>query len=143
MTHKWAILASLLLCMPAIPADAQGIDTKSVVRPAGVRPATMPSKEALALGQKLYGDEKLSTNGMSCMSCHANFEAFNDTFKKPFPHFVQMANDAAGLKTATAENMVQICMIAPMEAEPLPWGSKELRALTAYVEKLRGDFAKR
>lgn len=143
MTNIRLSLAALLVGYPVFAANAQGIDSNNVVRPVGTRPASMSNKDALALGQKLYADEKLSTNGMSCMSCHANFDAFNDTFKKPYPHFVQMANDAAGLKTATAENMVQICMVAPMEAEPLPWGSKELRALTVYVEKLRADYAKR
>jgi len=122
---------------------AQSLDQKDIVRPSGTKPASMPPKDALALGKKLYADEKLSKNGMSCMSCHADYGAFNDTFKKPFPHFVQMGSDAANLKSVTAENMVQLCMIAPMEAAPLPWDSKELKALTSYVEQVRTEFAKK
>lgn len=140
---KTIAVAALTLIFSTGIVVAQNLNPKDIVRPAGTKPASMPAKEALALGKKLYADEKLSTNGMSCMSCHADFGAFNDTFKKPFPHFVQMGDDAAGLKAVTAENMVQLCMIAPMEASPLPWDSRELRSLTSYVELLRTEFSKK
>ncbi len=39
--------------------------------------------------------------------------------------------------------MVQLCMVVPMSADPLPWDSEELAALTAYVVALREDFAAR
>jgi len=42
-----------------------------------------------------------------------------------------MAGDVGEI---TAAQMVQFCMLAPMEAEPLPWDSKELAALAAYVD---------
>lgn len=69
--------------------------------------------------------------------------AFNDTFKKSYPHFVQMSKDVSNMDTITAEGMVQYCLIRPMMSKPLPWDSKELAALTAYVEDLQKEYAKR
>ena len=64
----------------------------------------------------------------------------NASFAEPYPHPVQMAKDRAGLDQVTAAEMVQLCMVIPMQAEPLDYGSIELAALTAYVEQLQGGF---
>ena len=37
-----------------------------------------------------------------------------------------------GMDMVYLDEMVQICMVAPMAAEPLEWGSEELAALTEY-----------
>jgi len=48
---------------------------------------------------------------------------------------VAMVNNMAGdVGPINAAQMVQFCMLAPMEAETLPWNSKELAALAAYVD---------
>ncbi|MBL1417091.1 MAG: hypothetical protein COB27_009460, partial [Moritella sp.] len=60
----------------------------------------------------------------------------NDSFKQPYPHLVAMAEDMSGLTSIDAEQMVQFCMLQPMQAEMFAWDSKELAALTLYVEKV-------
>ena len=45
-----------------------------------------------------------------------------------------------GLKQIHADEMVQLCMVRPMEAKPLAWNSKELAALTAYVVDIQKSF---
>jgi len=125
-------------------ARAQDVQPSLVVRPSTAPAAPSLTKAALLRrGESLFADRRLSTNSMSCTTCHAEFQAFNDTFKKPYPHFVQMVKDMAGLDRVNAESMVQFCMIVPMEAKPLPWASIDLAALAAYVEKLRADTARR
>jgi cytochrome c len=52
-----------------------------------------------------------------------------------------MAREKAGLWTIDADEMVQICMVVPMAAKPLPWESKELAALTTYVHEVQRTFA--
>jgi hypothetical protein len=54
-----------------------------------------------------------------------------------------MAKSKAGLEQVNAAEMVQLCMVVPMQAEPLDWQSEELAALTAYVEQQRAAFAER
>ncbi|PJC11465.1 MAG: cytochrome C peroxidase, partial [Comamonadaceae bacterium CG_4_9_14_0_8_um_filter_60_18] len=41
-----------------------------VTRPAGTHLAKGNHAELVALGKKLFSDTKLSTNGLSCNSCH-------------------------------------------------------------------------
>lgn len=94
----------------------------------------------VAEGEKLFKDEKLSTNGMSCQTCHAGLDAFANTFKQAYPHMVEMATDASGVKSVELDEMVQFCMVVPMEAKPLPWDSKELAAVTAYTATLQTAF---
>ncbi|MBZ0209005.1 MAG: hypothetical protein K8F92_05055 [Hyphomicrobium sp.] len=68
---------------------------------------------------------------------------FSDSFKEPYPHMVQMPNEVSGITSISAEGMVQFCLIRPMMSKPLPWDSEQLAALTAYVEELQKEYAKR
>ncbi|MEH6579167.1 MAG: hypothetical protein V7731_19065 [Amphritea sp.] len=85
------------------------------------------------LGEKLWNDTSLSTNGLSCNACHQGNALFQPSFKQPYPHPVKMANDRAGMKTIDMDEMVQICLVVPMATKTMPWDSKELAALTAYT----------
>ena len=124
-------------------ANAQTIRKEDVIRPAGSTVASISKSELLRRGEALFADQRLSPNEISCAACHADLQAFNDTFKRPYPHFVKMAKDMAGLDAVNAESMVQFCMLAPMAAKPFAWDSPDLAALTEYIEKLRGDFARK
>ncbi len=124
-------------------ALAQDIKPNQVIRPSGVSPALLPTTEALRRGEALFSDKRLSTNDMSCITCHADLQSFNDSFGRPYPHKVQMAQDMAGLDEVNAETMVQFCMLVPMAAQPFAWSSPDLAALTAYVTKLQVDFTRK
>jgi len=54
-----------------------------------------------------------------------------------------MAKDVSAIEAIDAEGMVQFCLVRPMMSKTLPWDSKELAALTAYVEEVQKDVAKR
>jgi cytochrome c len=92
------------------------------------------------MGKDLWSDTDLSTNGLSCQTCHQGNQNFGATFAEPYPHEVAMATDRAGLGEITAEEMVQLCMVVPMQAEPLPWDSRELAALAAYTTEVQKSF---
>lgn len=132
-----AVLAGVTVAL------AQDISPGQVIRPSGVPSAPLPTTEALRRGEALFSDKRLSTNDMSCITCHADLQSFNDSFRRPYPHKVQMAQDMAGLDEVSAETMVQFCMLVPMAARPFAWSSPDLTALTAYVTKLQGDFARK
>ena len=125
----------------ANPCAAQSkVDPKLVTRPAGTKLASGNHAELVALGKQLYSDPKLSTNGMSCGTCHTGGAAFAGSFAKPYPHFVQMASDKGGFKKIELDEMVQFCMVAPMAAKPLAWNSRELAALTTYTAEVQKTF---
>ena len=130
------LLATALTAFAAPTAFAAGDPGAQITRPAEYKP--MPGDAAL--GEKLFGDTKLSTNGMSCASCHANHGAFQGSFAKPYPHTVAMANEQLGRKTVHLDEMIQGCMVMPMAATPLPWDSKELAGLTAYLLTVQKTF---
>lgn len=130
------LFAALFALLAATGAVAAGDPGASITRSAGYKPMAGDA----ALGEKLFNDTKLSTNGMSCASCHANHGAFQASFAKPYPHTVAMAKDQLGRKTVHLDEMIQGCMVMPMAAKPLPWDSKELAALTAYTASLQKSF---
>ncbi|RUP25708.1 MAG: hypothetical protein EKK45_18395 [Curvibacter sp.] len=130
------LASTLLALLASTGAMAAGDPGASITRPVGYKPLVGDA----ALGEKLFNDPKLSTNGMSCASCHANHGAFQASFAKPYPHTVAMAKDQLGRKTVYLDEMVQGCMVMPMAAKPLPWDSKELAALTAYTASLQKTF---
>jgi cytochrome c len=125
----------------ANPCAASGhVDPALITRPADYRPYQGKQAALVKEGKKLFSDTKLSSNGMSCSTCHANYGAFQESFAQPYPHHVQMVDGRTGKKTIELDEMVQLCMVVPMAAKPLPWDSKELAALTAYTAELQKGF---
>ncbi len=51
-----------------------------------------------------------------------------------------MAQSRFGIDSIHLDEMVQLCMIVPMESHPLPWDSEELAALVAYVQDVQKQF---
>lgn len=134
-------------CNPCAPkvknpcaAVSDHIDAKLVTRPTGTQLAAGKTDELLKEGEKLWNSKSLSTNGMSCQTCHQANGAFKASFVKPYPHTVAMANDRAGLKKIALDEMVQLCMVAPMAAKTMPWDSRELAALTAYTGQVQKHY---
>lgn len=132
---------------PEAEGEAEGT-AGEVERPEGYVPAYSEegdNEEALLTrGEELYYDTSLSTNGLSCASCHGSDGqdmGYKSTFEQPFPHEVEMAVNQFGMSEVHADEMVQICMVAPMEAEPLEWGSDELTSLAAYMVEVQRRFA--
>lgn len=143
------LLFSAVLGLPAGSSFAAGnpcavakpeIDAKSITRPPGYKAYAGDHQELARVGEKLWHDTKLSTNGFSCNTCHQNHGAFQKSFAKPFPHQVAMARDKAGMKTVHLDEMIQACMVMPMAAKPLPWNSRELAAITAYTMDVQKTF---
>lgn len=135
-----APLGAIAVAVTALAFDpphtlAQGstIDPKVITRPPGTAPPAGEHAKLLAVGIERHGDTSLSPAGRSCNTCHLEEDSYNDTFKKPWPHFVASVKRKAGLDAITAEGMVQFCMISAMGTTPLAWDSETLAALTAFV----------
>jgi len=111
-------------------------DLSKVVRQSDSRIYQGDSADLLVYGEKLWNDPSIGNSGLACGTCHAGNLSFNDSFKAPYPHKVAMAEDLSGLTSIDAEQMVQFCMLNPMKAEAFPWDSKELAALTLYIEEV-------
>ena len=117
------------------------IDSSRFLMPEGATLHEAPSSELAAEGEKLWNDRSLGKSGIACATCHYDsYGQMADTFDQPYPHFVKMPHDRAGVSEVRAAEMVNFCMLVPMQDEPLPWDSRELAALTAYVEHLQADF---
>ena len=87
--------------------------------------------EAIRYGEKLWKDPKLGNSGLSCDTCHAGGNTYNKTALQAYPHFVSMPNDVV-----TLDQMINSCMINPMRGDPLPYGSREMTALSAYFQNV-------
>lgn len=130
-------------CAPAVAnpcAAMPGIDPKLVTRPAGTSLFKGDPAAFVKDGERLFNDQKLSTNGLSCNSCHEDNKSFMPGFAKPYPHAVAMAAEMGRMQSVHLDEMIQFCMVAPMEAKPLAWESRELAALAAYVGELQKKF---
>jgi len=138
---KLAIVAAGIALFCGSSGYAQDRKPAEITRPAGIAPFAGTTAEFVTLGAKLFLDESLSTNKMSCNSCHAGMEAYAESFKSAYPHRMGMAAEMFGVEKIEAEQAVQLCMLVPMEAKALDWTSRELAALTAYVLKVQKDFA--
>ena len=131
-----ALMAAILASGGTAMAEGKRVDPKMVTRPPGTELKLPADTSALLpVGEKLFDSLKLSENGLTCKSCHFKYEAYEESFLKPYPHAVGMAKKRAGLDSVHADEMNQLCLVVTMDSKPLPWDSEELRALTAYVLK--------
>ena len=126
-------------CNPC--GGAAAVNPCRVKQPAGVRLARGSQGDLRAQGEKLWNDRALGRSGLACASCHiGSYGQMKPSFAEPYPHEVAMPKQMAGLSRVNAAEMVQFCMIVPMAAEPLPWDSTELAALTAWVEGIQPGY---
>jgi cytochrome c len=129
-------------CAPkAATAGKPAIAPKLLSRPNGTRPFQGDHAQLVKQGEKLFKSTKLSTNEMSCQSCHQGNANFAEGFRTAYPHPVAMVQEKSGLASVDLEQAIQFCMVAPMQAKPLPWNSRELAALSAYNLELQKSFA--
>lgn len=129
-------IAGLIGLVALVSCAAKQQDLSNVIRPAGTVAFQGDKKELLAYGEKLWNDPSIGNSGLACGTCHAGNLTFNESFSQPYPHKVAMADNLAGLKSIDAEQMVQFCMLNPMQTEAYPWDAKELAALTLYVQEI-------
>jgi hypothetical protein len=114
-------------------ASTKLIWPSNVTRPASSKEFAGDRTNLLRIGTERHGDTSLSPIGRSCNTCHLEENSYNETFNRPYPHYVQSVRYKTGLSEITAEGMVQFCMISAMEGRPLDWDSEALTALTAFV----------
>lgn len=128
---------------PCNPCAAGDLSSKIAQGDRELNSGGHSSAELVAMGEQLWSDKSLSSSGAtSCSTCHVNGTGMmSPGFAEPYPHPVAMAKERAGMDEVTAAEMVQLCMVIPMENEPLEWNSVELAALTAYVEALQDDYS--
>ena len=88
----------------------------------------------------MFNSKKLSTNGMSCATCHAGLKSYSATFKSDFPHKVNMASNNYGVPSIHLDEVVQMCMNGPMEAKIFKWGSDDLANLTVFMKEEHKRF---
>ncbi len=112
----------------------------AVQRPDDYQPFQGDQEDLALYGEELFYDDTLSTNGMSCATCHGGLSGYQATFADPYPHQVAMGLNQFGMEQVHLDEMIQICMVAPMAAEPLEWDSRELPALVAFMEQEQQRF---
>lgn len=128
-------------CGPCGPCGAASVSASDFVRPQGYcGPALRSSRALVEEGGRLWRDASIGSSGLACQSCHMNNGNLNASFAKPYPHAVAMPKQQAGVSQVHADEMVQFCMLVPMQSDALPWDSRQLAALTAYTVSLQKDF---
>jgi len=92
-------------------------------------------QQASALGASMWRDENLGTAGVACLSCHADHDLLNLDRNQNFPHFVKMVGDVV-----TLDQMINYCMLNPMQGKQFEKNSKELTAMAAYYRAYRMQY---
>ena len=90
-------------------------------------------QDLVSYGAMLFNDNSLGSKGVKCNDCHAESNSFGISFREAYPHLVPMARQHSGLDKVYADEFIQFCINVPLAGKSLPWKSKKLAALTAYV----------
>jgi cytochrome c len=95
-------------------------------------------KASIMNGKALFSDAGLGTNGKTCNDCHMAGGTMEGTMGKmvikPFhevnekyPMYWMMAN-----KVMTLDQVINWCIMTPLQGEPLKWDDQRLADLAAY-----------
>ena len=122
------------------PCAGGKIAAKAFKRPCGVSFPVSRSPALIAKGEALWNDTKLSSNGLACGTCHQSYGNLSASFANPYPHEVAMPKQRAGVRSVSADEMVQFCLLVPMQTKTMAWDSVELAALTAYTVAYQQGF---
>jgi thiosulfate dehydrogenase len=76
-------------------------------------------------GRDLWVSPELGTNGVACAQCHPNAA---NTHPETYPKFQQQLGRVTPLR-----DMINWCIMNPLEGEPLDLDSRDMVALEAYV----------
>jgi len=76
-------------------------------------------------GRALWTSTELSTNGVACAQCHPNAA---DTHPETYPKFQQQLG-----RVIVMSEMINWCIMNPLEGEPLALGDPRLVAMEAYA----------
>jgi thiosulfate dehydrogenase len=76
-------------------------------------------------GRELWVSAKLGTNGVACAQCHPNAA---DTHPETYPKFQQQLGKVIALR-----DMINWCLMNPLEGAPLELDDPDLIAIEAYV----------
>ena len=106
----------------------------AVLSLAGARAGNPVTPERVALGRKLYFDERLGgTIGISCDMCHPDGR---NTHPESCPKY-----QAQTKKVALLRDMINWCIENPLKGKPLPEDDPRLRAVEAYILSTRKGVA--
>lgn len=83
-------------------------------------------------GDDLWHDAKLGTNGLACANCHPDAAAVNP---HTFPKFQPNLGKVSALR-----EMVNWCILVPLEGNKLKDDSEEMIALEAYAYYMHRGF---
>lgn len=78
----------------------------------------------VAKGDALWHDSSLGTNGLACGNCHPDGSASN-------PHTFPKFQSNLG-KVGTLREMINWCILVPLQGKMLPLDSDEMVAMEAY-----------
>ncbi len=76
-------------------------------------------------GRELWVSADLGTNGVACAQCHPNAA---NTHPETYPKFQQQLGRVVALR-----DMINWCLMNPLEGEPLEPDGAEMVAIEAYV----------
>lgn len=76
-------------------------------------------------GRELWVSADLGTNGVACAQCHPNGA---DTHPETYPKFQQQLGRVIAIR-----DMINWCLMNPLEGAPLELDSQEMVAIEAYL----------
>ena len=88
--------------------------------------------KAVAKGDALWHDSSLGTNGLACGNCHPDGSASNP---QTFPKFQTNLG-----KVGTLREMINWCIMVPLQGKALASDSEEMVAMEAYATYTHRGF---
>jgi thiosulfate dehydrogenase len=119
--------------VPGGPVPVQLVHGKAVHTPREQAIWKAELDKLVAEGDRLFHSDEIGTNGVACAMCHPNA---SNTHPETYPKFQTQLK-----KVALLRDMVNWCIINPLEGKELADNDPKLKALEAYILNSRTGTA--
>lgn len=111
--------------VPGAPVPVQLVHGKAVHTPREQAIWKAELDKLIAEGDRLFHSDEIGTNGVACAMCHPNA---SNTHPETYPKFQTQLK-----KVALLRDMVNWCIINPLEGTELAENDPRMKALEAYI----------
>ena len=127
--HAWSALAVVAAALVVVGVGLQADEFTE----ADAERWQAEYMSVVSQGRELWVSPELGTNGVACAQCHPNAA---DTHPETYPKFQQQLGRVIGIR-----DMINWCLMNPLEGEKLELDDKRMIALEAYATYERRGVA--
>jgi thiosulfate dehydrogenase len=131
-THRFVASAGVAAIVATACFQTTSVNAREPFTPAELAQQSADLQKMVKMGDDLWHNGKLGTNGLACGNCHPDGAASN---AQTYPKWQSQLGEVVPLR-----DMINWCIEVPLAGKKLDVNSKEMKAMEAYAYYMHRGF---